>query len=220
MYVRRKPNKTGAVSVQVISKHTGRYRVMRSFGTGRTERELVRLEEHARQFIVEQQGFAGELFSDEDDTRLEDFLSTIHNTQVQVVGPELVFGQLYDKIGYGKTKNELFRHLVVGRLFNPGSKLKAIDYLERYQGINYSKDKIYRFLDTLCKKENKAEKTVLEVTEPDIKETVEQIAFEHTKQVFGCRKRSSFTNFTNPPLATGNLSFPGHNTSTTPKKRN
>ena len=54
MYVRRKPNKTGTVSVQVISKHTGTYQVMRSFGTGRTEQELVRLEEHGRQFIVEQ----------------------------------------------------------------------------------------------------------------------------------------------------------------------
>jgi len=183
MYVRRKPNKTGTVSVQVISKHTGVYRVMRSFGTGRTEQELVRLEEQARQFIVEQEGFVGELFWEEDDIRLEDFLSALHNEQIQVIGPELIFGQLYDKIGYGQIKNELFRHLVVGRLFSPGSKLKAIDYLERYQGISYPKDKIYRFLDTLCKRENKAEQTALQGTEPDIKETVEQIAFEHTRQV-------------------------------------
>jgi len=183
MYVRRKPNKTGTVSVQVISKHTGTYRVMRSFGTGCTEQELVRLEEHARQYIIEQQGFVGELFSEDEDVRLEDFLSTLHNTQVQVIGPELIFGQLYDKIGYGKIKNELFRHLVVGRLFNPGSKLKAIDYLERYQGISYPKDKIYRFLDTLCKKENKAEKIAFETAESGIKEVVEQIAFEHAKQV-------------------------------------
>ena len=122
MYVRRKPNKTGTVSVQVISKHAGSYRVMRSFGTGRTEQELVRLEEHARQFIIEQQGFVGELFPEEEDVRLEDFLSTINNTQVQIIGPELIFGQLYDKIGYGRIKNKLFRHLVVSRLFNLGSK--------------------------------------------------------------------------------------------------
>jgi len=183
MYIRRKPNKTGTVSIQVISKHTGTYRVMRSFGTGRSEQELVRLEEHARQFIIEQQGFVGELFADEDDVRLEDFLSTLHNTQVQVIGPELIFGQLYDKIGYGKIENELFRHLVVSRLFSPGSKLKTIDYLERYQGINYPKDKIYRFLDTLCKKDNKADKTALRVHDTDIKEIVEDIAFEHTKHV-------------------------------------
>jgi len=75
MYVRRKPNKTGTVSVQVISKHTGTYRVVRSFGTGRTEQELVRLEEHARQFICEQRGFVGDLFAEKEDVLLEDFLS-------------------------------------------------------------------------------------------------------------------------------------------------
>ena len=84
MYVRRKRNKTGSVSVHVISKHTGKYRVVRSFGTGRTEQELARMEEHARQFITEEEGFVGELFSEADDVRLEDFLSTIHNTQIQI----------------------------------------------------------------------------------------------------------------------------------------
>jgi transposase len=57
--------------------------------------------------------------------------------------------------------------------------LKTIDYLERYQGITYSKDKIYRFLDTLCK----AEGAALKSSVPDIKDRVEQIAFEHTKHV-------------------------------------
>jgi len=184
MYVRRKPNKTGTVSVQVVSKHTGKYQVLRSFGIGRTEQEVLRLEEHARQFISQQGGFVGELFADEDEVRLEDFLSTINNTAVQVIGPELIFGGLYDKIGYGAIKSEMFRHLVISRLFSPGSKLKTIDYLERYQGIVYSTDKIYRFLDMLCKKESKqgAEERK-QTTTSDLKETVERISFEHTKRV-------------------------------------
>lgn len=187
MFIRRKSNKTGTVSVQVISKHTGTYQVMRSFGTGRTEQELVRLEEHARQFISEQYGFAGELFADEDETRLEDFLSTINNTQIQVIGPELIFGKLYDRIGYNKIPSDLFRHLVVSRLFSPGSKLKTIDYLERYQGVTYSIDKIYRFLDLLCKRSDNSDKlgtaNQKEEVVTDIKAIVEQIAFEHTKRV-------------------------------------
>ena len=109
MFVRRKPNKTGTVSVQVISKQSGKYRMIRSFGVGRTEQELVRLEEQARQFVIQQQGFVGELFADEDDVRVEDFLSTINNSEIQVIGPELIFGQLYDKIGYGAIKSDLFR---------------------------------------------------------------------------------------------------------------
>jgi transposase len=200
MYVRRKPNKTGTVSVQAVSKHRGKYQVMRSFGVGRSEEELVRLEEHARQFIVAQDGFAGGLFSDEEDIRLEDFLCTINNTEIQVVGPELIFGRLYDKIGYGSIQNELFRHLVVSRLFSPGSKLKTIDYLERYQGISYPKDKIYRFLDTLCRKVNRTQdkegKQQSKTTVTDIKARVEQITFEHTKQVLGGKITVAFYDMT------------------------
>ena len=85
MYIRRKSNKTSTVSIQVISKHAGKYQVMRSFGVGRTEQELVRLEEYAREFIARQERFIGELFADEEDVRLEDFISTINNTEIQVI---------------------------------------------------------------------------------------------------------------------------------------
>jgi transposase len=187
MYVRRKPNKTGTVSVHVVSKHTGKYQVLCSFGVGHTEQEVVRLEERARQFIFQQHGFVGELFVDEDEVRLEDFLSTINNAAIQVIGLELIYGRLYDKIGYGEIKNELFRQLVISRLFSPGSKLKTIDYLERYQGVSYSIDKIYRFLDMLCKKgTKKRQQTTEEDTQAticDIKAIVEQITFAHTQRV-------------------------------------
>jgi hypothetical protein len=189
MYIRRKPNKTGTTSIQVISKAGRKYKAVRSFGAGFTEQELVRLEEHAREFVREQQGYTGELFADEEEVHLEDFVATLQNTQVQVIGPELIFGCLYERIGYGKIKNELFRHLVVSRLFSPGSKLKMIDYMERFQGIIYSRDKIYRFLDTLCKKEKKEEKA-------GIKAEVERIAFEHTRRVLRGKIRVVFYDMT------------------------
>ncbi|MDR3339114.1 MAG: IS1634 family transposase [Candidatus Symbiothrix sp.] len=190
MYIRRKPNKTGTVSVQVIIKRKGKSKVMRSFGTGRTEQELVRLEEHARQFIFEQQGFAGELFSGSEEILLNDFVSSLSNMQVQVIGPELIFGKLYDKIGYGRIKSEMFRHLVISRLFSPGSKLKTLDYLYRYQGITYSADKIYRFLDTLCRKEKE------ETSQSDIKAIVEKISFEHTRHVLCGKIKVAFYDMT------------------------
>jgi transposase len=85
-------------------------------------------------------------------------------------------------IGYGAIASEMFRHLVITRLFNPGSKLKTIDYLYRYQGILYSSDKIYRFLDTLCIRS--AEGSVAQKNPTvDLKAQVERITFEHTHAV-------------------------------------
>jgi hypothetical protein len=125
MFVRRKPNKSGKISVQVILKHGGKSKVLRSFGTGRTEQELLRLEEQARSFIVQRQGFCGELFEDREGALFSDFISTFSNEQIRVIGPELFFGALYDKIGYNVIRPEIFRHLVISRLFSPGSKLKT-----------------------------------------------------------------------------------------------
>ncbi|KAA6304406.1 hypothetical protein EZS27_043947, partial [termite gut metagenome] len=57
MFIRRKSNKTGNISVRVIDKSHGRYRVLQSFGTGRSESELLLLERRASQYIKEQEGF-------------------------------------------------------------------------------------------------------------------------------------------------------------------
>jgi len=80
---------------------------------------------------------------------ITEFVSSISNSQIQVIGPELIFGSLYDHIGYKKIDNAMFRYLVLSRLASPVSKLKTIDYLYRFQGVSYSIDKIYRFLDNL-----------------------------------------------------------------------
>jgi len=180
MFVRRKHNKTGTTSVQVIDKSHRSYRVIKSFGVGHTEIEICRLEEKARQHILEHQGLANGLFEDEDEIKLETFLSSLSNSQLQVIGPELIFGTLYDRVGYGQIKNEMFRHLVITRLFSPGSKLKTIDYLLRYQGVSYDISKIYRFLDNLCHRKN-GKGTDFE----DIKTRVEAISYARTKEVLG-----------------------------------
>jgi hypothetical protein len=83
------------------------------------------------------------LFVSKDDSFIERFVSTFSNNQVRIVGPELILGKIYDGIGFLYIPEELFRHLVITRLVSPGSKLKTIDYLLRYQGITIKKDAVY-----------------------------------------------------------------------------
>ena len=137
MFTRRKPNKTGTTSIQVIDKSRGRYRVVKSFGVGRTESELLHLVRKASQYIREQSGLNNSLFQSEEDILINDFVFGLSNGQLQVIDPELIFGRLYDRIGYDRLNNEMFRHLVITRLFSPGSKLKTIDYLESVHKVGY-----------------------------------------------------------------------------------
>ncbi|MDR1602269.1 MAG: hypothetical protein LBS42_07570 [Tannerella sp.] len=81
------------MSIQVIDKSSGRYSVLRSFGIGRTEAELQHLEALARQYIAEKTGQSGTLFPEDGDMLTEEFVFTLSNSSLQVIGPELMFGR-------------------------------------------------------------------------------------------------------------------------------
>jgi len=164
MFYRRKKNKSGSVSIQIISKHQGIYKVKKTIGCAFDEQEIVVLEHQARHEILRLQKQPS-LFVNQDDALLEGFLKLLSNADILVAGPEMVFGRIYDSIGYNAIKEDLFRHLVISRLAYPGSKLKTIDYLQRYSGVYLQVDAIYRFLDRLHHK---------------LKEQLEQITYRHT----------------------------------------
>jgi len=166
MFVRKKVNKSGSVSIQIVDKSNG-YKILKTVGTSDDQLQIKHLVGQAEQIIRTCAGQQKELFKSNDEVVIENFLRELSNGQIRTVGPELIFGSLFDKIGFGVIKDELFRHLVVTRLVYPTSKLKTVDYLYRYQGVVVEVDTIYRFLDKL----NDRYKT-----------QVEQIAFEYTKR--------------------------------------
>jgi len=167
MYIREVNNRSGTVSIQIISKSRGKYKVVKSIGSGRTAEEITLLKEHAR-LVLARLEKQQSLFVSKDDCFIGSFVSTISNDQVRIIGPELILGKIYDGIGFSDIPEKLFRYLVLTRLINPGSKPKTIDYLLPYQGIKIGKDAIYRFLDKLHNK---------------YKEEVEHLAFAHTLKV-------------------------------------
>lgn len=169
MYIRKKVNKSGTTSVSLIDKSSGLDKVIKSFGASSNPEVIEQLYWQARQhkMLLEEQT---SLFPSSEDALIKSFLDALSNAQIQVKGPELIFGKLFDKIGFSKVEEHLFRHLVIARLAYPGSKLKTIDYLYRYFGESLEIDTVYRFLDKLNDK---------------LKPQVEEIAFAHTKRLLG-----------------------------------
>ncbi len=167
MFLRKKKNSSGSVSVQIISKSSGKYRVVKTIGSSHSEQEIQKLTYFAKQEIERLSG-QQKLFISENDTYVEQVFSVMENASIRTIGPEIVFGKIYDSIGFNAIKEQLFRHLVIARLAFPLSKLKTIEYLYRYQGIMLDIDAVYRFLDKLNNK---------------LKDQVEQIVFTHTLKV-------------------------------------
>lgn len=170
MFVREKKNKSGTVSVQIIDKSSGSYRVAKTVGSSSNPEEIAYLRKKAYTIIPTLIGQTSIDFWSDNTKEFVSNLKRVKTSQVQVDGPERIFGKIFESIGFGQIKEELFRHLVITRLIAPGSKLKTVDYLERYKGISIDISKVYRFMDTLHR---------------SLKEQVEQIAFDYTKSVLG-----------------------------------
>lgn len=167
MFVRKLKNRSGSQSVQVIQKLHGRYKVIKTIGSATTQQEIENLVNLAHQEI-EKISAQPKLFVSQSDDAIEQAFAVLNNANIRTLGPEIIFGRIYDYIGFGVIGEELFRHLVIARLAFPLSKLKTIDYLYRYLGTSLDIDAVYRFLDKLNDK---------------LKPQVEQIAFAHTKRV-------------------------------------
>lgn len=150
MFVRKKPNSSGSVSVQVIDKSQRTFRVVKTLGSASDPQEIARLVAQAKLFIARRRGQYS-LFPDDqrDNAAVMEFVGTLANASIRTVGPELIFGRLFDQIGFGVIPEQLFRDIVIARLVYPASKLKTVDYLQRYRGKTVSVQSIYRFLDRL-----------------------------------------------------------------------
>lgn len=167
MFVRKKKNKSGSTSVQIILKTRGVYKVHSTIGCSSNEQEIEKYVLLAEQEI-DRLSSPSQLFISENDTIVDMVFSALNNASVRTVGPELIFGKIFDTIGFSQLSEDLFRHLVIARLVFPLSKLKTVEYLYRYQGISIDINSVYRFLDKLNN---------------TLKTQVEQISYAHTLKI-------------------------------------
>lgn len=167
MFVRKKNNKSGIVSIQVIDKSSGAYKLVRTIGSSSEKSEIERMVLEGKQWIL-QQTKAIEIDFANYKEQVEQVLDGIE--QLTLVGGELLLGAVFDQIGFNAIKDELFRVLVLSRLLYPASKLKTTDWLSKYQYTDIDVERIYRYLDKLNNTQ---------------KEAIQQISFNHTLQVLG-----------------------------------
>jgi hypothetical protein len=146
MFIREKKNKSGVISVQVIDKSSGKYKVIKTIGSTSDTTILTRLKAEAELWVIQKMG-TSKLDFDQTDQLLEQLISSIE--QIKIVGIEMLLGKLFDEIGFNAIRDELFRKLVLARLCYPLSKLKTVDYLRRYEGYQTTETNIYRYLDKL-----------------------------------------------------------------------
>ena len=170
MFIRKNKNRSGTISIQIMQKHNRSNKIIKTVGIATTKREEELLLLLAKTELERLSGLQS-LFVEHDDLVVENFVNSIANEHLQIIGTELILGKIYNKIGFPSDGScDYFKSLVLSRLVYPGSKLKTVDYFRRHLNIDTSVYSIYRFLDEL---------------NTELKPTIEQIAFEYSKSLLG-----------------------------------
>lgn len=172
MFVRKKKNRSGTVSVIVADKSSGEFKELKTIGVSSDSEEIAHLEVKARRWIDE---YTGQMSFDFDDS--EKALQEVKNTIALIERtlqntPQTILGSIYDSIGFDAIDDDILRHLVIARVCQPQSKVATVEYLKSYFDEDVQLHNIYRYMDKLYNTQ---------------REKVQQISVAHTMKVLGGR---------------------------------
>lgn len=167
MFVRKKRNKSGIFSIQIITKLNGKSKLVKTIGSSNDSNEVERLVVVGQRFIDSYFGQQIFDFSSPKNIIKSAFQSITTHSEV---GTDLLLGKIFNDIGFNKIEGSFLKNLVIARLYYPVSKLKTSDYLYQNKNIDIPVQKIYRYLDKLYAKQ---------------KDLIQQISYEHTLKVLG-----------------------------------
>jgi transposase len=174
MYVRKKKNPSGIVSIQIIDKSRGKYKVLRTVGSSSELQEIENLYRQGKKWITAQTGMR-DMFTLHEQQREEKqvtdyLLSNIEN--ILLNGTQLILNQVYKLVGFDAIGDDILKQLVIARLCQPSSKTGTVDYLKSHFDEDVELHKIYRYLDHLHN---------------TLQEKIQQISVAHTRKILGCK---------------------------------
>lgn len=173
MFVRKKINRSGTISVVVVSKAHGKFTEVKKFGIAKSEEEAAELSLKANLWLRTHDGQQEFDFDDRRGKELEETTRVVENMDsVLINGTQLLLNQVYDSIGFNRIPDDILRHLVIARVSQPRSKLATVSYLKSYYDEDVDLNRIYRYMDKLYNTQM---------------ELAQQISVEHTRKIFGGR---------------------------------
>ncbi len=177
MYVKKIKNRSGSTSVIVASKVKGSYQKLCTIGVAKEETEIEVLRQKGLEWIrrrelkiyPELDLYGEECKSREYEMEMtERVVANIDN--ILINGAELILNRVFDRIGFNRIEDDVFRKLVQSRLSFPASKAATVEYLKNYYDEDFDLSRIYRYLDKL---------------NDSHKHLVQDISVHHTMRILG-----------------------------------
>ena len=102
MFVEKKQNKSGSTSVRIIQKVHGKRKCVKVIGCSSDAEDIGLLVKRGSRWIEEHQAGVPLFEFDDEAVAYDKVLAGLRQSQLRLVGPELIYGTLFDRIGYEK----------------------------------------------------------------------------------------------------------------------
>lgn len=177
MFLRKKKYRSGRTGVVVVEKVRGRMKELCTIGISDIPSEIERLVAEGKEWIDREKARRQprlDLFGEgrkacEDELRtVEQVLSCVSN--ILLNGSDLILDRVFDRVGFNRIEDGVFRKLVKARLSYPASKAATVEYLKNHFDEDVELSKIYRYLDKLSDRQHGI---------------VQDISVRHTARILG-----------------------------------
>ena len=177
MFIRKKRHRSGNIGVIVVEKIGGKMKELATIGVAYNEDEVENLVNEAKEWISKEESRRHpqlDLYGEEReacDREREEVHRVLSNvSNILLNGCDLILDRTFDRIGFNRIDDEVFRKLVKARLAYPTSKAATVEYLKNHFDEDVDLSKIYRYLDKLSDHQH---------------EVVQDISVRHTAKLFG-----------------------------------
>ena len=206
MFIRYRKIENGKTRVQIVEnyriKGKIRQKVLRHVGTAKNDEELEhvrKLAEYLKETIEDE--LCPKLFSKEELLPVEKVKSRLEERQLQIptlvnirnlreekritTGFHEVYGSLFDSVGYGKViagkkSAQIFKDVVMARLYKPASKRSTRELLSEKLGKPHQLEQIYRMMDALKSERKNAKK---EAVKTDRIPELQTVTFQYSRRL-------------------------------------
>ena len=177
MFVKRKKNRPGTTSIVVAEKTKGSYKELVTIGIAKDANDIDSLVNAGHEWISKEKSRRHpqlDLYGEEReacDREREEVRRVLSNvSNILLNGCDLILDRTFDRIGFNRIDDDVFRKLVKARLAYPTSKAATVEYLKNHFDEDVDLSKIYRYLDKLSDHQH---------------EIVQDIIVRHTAKLFG-----------------------------------
>ena len=136
MFIRKKRHRSGNIGVIVVEKIGGKMKELVTIGVAYNEDEVENLVNEAKEWISKEKSRRHpqlDLYGEEReacDREREEVRRVLSNvSNILLNGCDLILDRTFDRIGFNRIDDDVFRKLVKARLAYPTSKAATVEYL-------------------------------------------------------------------------------------------